>query len=97
MYGSPTTKELKKRHLFRLVGGAEMGSWGGEESWLGGGSAGRPGQLGDLAVPHLCVDKLGGTLGSKRDCAIQGSNSGKKSLKTSDCKNLWGFRQQDKL
>ena len=25
--GSLTTKELKKKHLFRLVGGAEMGSW----------------------------------------------------------------------
>ena len=25
MYGSPTTKELKKKHSFRPVGGAEMG------------------------------------------------------------------------
>ena len=27
LYGSPTTKELKKKHSSRLVGGAEMGSW----------------------------------------------------------------------
>ena len=26
LYGSPTTKKLKKKHSFRLVGGAEMGS-----------------------------------------------------------------------
>ena len=28
LYGSPTTKELKKKHSFRLVGGAETGSRG---------------------------------------------------------------------
>ena len=27
LYGSPTTKELKKKHSSRPVGGAEMGSW----------------------------------------------------------------------
>ena len=27
LYGSPTTKELKKKHSFRQVGGAEMSSW----------------------------------------------------------------------
>ena len=27
LYGSLTTKELKKKHSSRLVGGAEMGSW----------------------------------------------------------------------
>ena len=26
LYGSPTTKELKKKHSFRLAGGVEMGS-----------------------------------------------------------------------
>ena len=26
LYGSPTIKELKKKHSFRLVGGGEMGS-----------------------------------------------------------------------
>ena len=27
MYGSPTTKEIKKKHSPRPVGGAEIGSW----------------------------------------------------------------------
>ena len=27
LYGSPTTKELKKKHSSRLVGRAETGSW----------------------------------------------------------------------
>ena len=27
LYGSLTTKEIKKTHSSRLVGGAEMGSW----------------------------------------------------------------------
>ena len=34
LYGSPTTKELKK-HSSRPVGGAETGSWGGKDSWQG--------------------------------------------------------------
>ena len=36
LYGSPTTKELKKKHSFTLVGGVETGSQGGEDSWEGG-------------------------------------------------------------
>ena len=36
VYRSPTTKELKKNHLFRLVGGAEMDSWAREDTWQGG-------------------------------------------------------------
>ena len=27
LYGSPTTKEIKKKHSSRPVGGVEMGSW----------------------------------------------------------------------
>ena len=34
-YGSPTTKELKKKHSFRWVGGAETGSQGREDSEQG--------------------------------------------------------------
>ena len=30
LYRSPTTKELKEKHLFRSVGGAESGNQGGE-------------------------------------------------------------------
>ena len=37
LYGSPTTKELKKKHSFRQVGGAEMGSRSGENAEQGGG------------------------------------------------------------
>ena len=32
-----TTKELKKKHSSRPVGGMEMGSWSGEDSQQGGG------------------------------------------------------------
>ena len=31
LYGSSTTKELKKKHSFRPVGRVEMGSWGRED------------------------------------------------------------------
>ena len=40
LYGCPTTKELKKKHSFRLVVGAEIGSWGSEDA-CGKGVAGR--------------------------------------------------------
>ena len=39
MYGSPTTKKLKKKHSSRLVGGVEMGSQG--EKTLSKAAAGR--------------------------------------------------------
>ena len=35
LYGSPATKELKKKHSSRLVGGVEMGSQSGEDMWQG--------------------------------------------------------------
>ena len=61
LYGSLTTKELKKKQLTRPVGGAETGSWG-KEAWQ---------QLVDpvrwwleeRVVPHLHVDKPEGTTG----------------------------------
>ena len=37
LYASLTTRELKKKHSFRPVGGAEMGSQGREDLWQGGG------------------------------------------------------------
>ena len=40
-------------------------------------------QLGDQAVPHLCVDKPGGTTW-ELDRLTQGSREGEKSLKTSE-------------
>ena len=36
LYGSLTTKELKKKHSPRLVGGVKIGSWGKEGSWQTG-------------------------------------------------------------
>ena len=36
VYGSPTIKELKKKHSSRLVGGVEMGSRAREDSQQGG-------------------------------------------------------------
>ena len=37
LYGSPITKELKKKHSSRLVGEVEMGSWGREDKQQGRG------------------------------------------------------------
>ena len=37
LYEGSTTKELKKKHSFRQVGGAEMGSRSGEKAEQGGG------------------------------------------------------------
>ena len=42
LYGSPTTKELKKKHSFRPVGGAEMGARAERRS--GKVAAGEPGR-----------------------------------------------------
>ena len=43
LYGSPTTKELKKKHSSRSVGGAEAGSQ--VERTLGKAAAARPGEV----------------------------------------------------
>ena len=61
LYGSPTTKELKKKHSYRPVGGEETGSWGGEDEWQG--SSWRSGWS------HICLHKPGGTTGERdRTC-----------------------------
>ena len=63
MYGSPTTKELKKKHSSRPVGGAEISSR--VERTRGKAAAGGLGRarwrLVDEVVPHLPADKPGGT------------------------------------
>ena len=65
LYGSLTTKELKKKYSSRLVGGVETGS--GVERTCSKAAAGGPGQvrqwLVDPAVPYLCADKLEETTG----------------------------------
>ena len=59
LYGSPTIKELKK-HLFRLVGGADTGSQAGEDSWQSIAWSTWAGKMVagglDQEVPHLCAD-----------------------------------------
>ena len=69
LYRSPTTKELKKKHSSRLVGGVEMGSQGTEDLWQG---SGRP-----SGRSHICLwidweEKLG----SETDRATQGFSMG---------------------
>ena len=66
LYGSPTTKELKKKHSSRPVGGVEMGSWA--ERTHGKVVTKRPG-LAEWAIPYSCADKAGGTTGQQdRPC-----------------------------
>ena len=70
LYGSLTTKQLKKKHSFRLLGGAEMDSWGLEDVWQGG--SWRTGWS------HICMQiKLEEQLESKTNHATQGSSTGK--------------------
>ena len=85
LYGSPTTKELKKKHSFTLVGGVE--------TIYSKSSAGEPGRQGSAGVWINWEEQLG----SETDHATQGSSLGKESLKTPGCKNLWGLRQWEKL
>ena len=79
MYGSLTTKELRKTHSSRPVGGVEMGSW--VERTGGQAATGRPGQarwwLVDWAVPHLHAINWEEQLGSETDRTTQGSSAGK--------------------
>ena len=87
MHGSPTTKELKKKHSSRPVGGAETGSWGGEDSQQGNGW--RTG-AGEVAAGGLGEEAAGGVqshihvqinqkeqLKSKTICTTQGCSQGK--------------------
>ena len=50
LYESVTTKELKKKHSSRLVGGVEIGNWGGNDDGKAAEQAGMAvaGGLGDL-------------------------------------------------
>ena len=100
LYGSLTTKELKKKHSSRLIGGMERGSQGGEDEQQGGIWKIRQvsQHLVDQVVPHLHADKLGGTTGERDRLRNPGfQHGGKESFKTSGCKNLWGLRQWEKL
>ena len=83
-----TAKELKKKHSYRLVGGAEMGSrsredlqpgssWGRQVSgwWTGRGSSCWSRQF------HICMQiNWEEQLGSETDCVTQGSSMGEKKV-----------------
>ena len=70
LYGSLTTKELKKKHLFRLVGEAER--------MHSKAAAGGPGGRGGGWRLHICVQiNQEEKLGSETDHATQGSSMGK--------------------
>ena len=58
LYGSPTTKKLKKKHSSRLVGRAEMGSQGQEDMQQGDGARWARLWLADGAAPFSHVDNL---------------------------------------
>ena len=67
---SPITKELKKKYSFKLVGGVEMGSQGGQDEWQGSGWR--------TERSHICIQiNQEEQLGSKTDPATQGSSVGK--------------------
>ena len=69
LYGSPTTKELKKKHSYRPVGGAETGSW--VERARSKASAGG-------WRSHICVQiNWEEQLGNETDLTTQGSSAGK--------------------
>ena len=74
------------KYSFRLVGGAEMGNWGGEVVWQH--SSWRTmwvrQRLADWAFPHLHAGKLGGTNAEQQRAHNPGfQHLGKKPL------NLW--------
>ena len=86
--GSLTTKALKKKHSFRPVGGAEMGSRLREDMWQGSDFWTR---WSHIFMRINQEEQLWG----KTDCTTQGSSGRKESLKT--CKNLWGLWWREKL
>ena len=83
LYGSLTTKELKKKHSFRLVGGAETGSQGGKDVWQGGSW-----QTGRSHISMKINPEK--QLGSKTDHAAQGSSMQKKASKPLAVKTCGG-------
>ena len=67
MYGSPITKEIKKKHSSRPVGGAETGSWA--ERTRGKAAAGGPSEVADCGVGweklQLASESAAGGLGDR--------------------------------
>ena len=76
LYGSLRTKELKRKHSSRLVGGEEMGSWGREDSQQGGCWRTGVGKVVDGGPGCLQIN-WEEQLGRKTDRTTQGSSLGK--------------------
>ena len=78
MYGSPTTKEIKKKHSPRPIGGVEMGSQAEMTHCKAAGWRTRQGCDWRSGRSHIHVQiNREEQLGSKTDRATQGSNRGK--------------------
>ena len=78
LYGSLTTRKLKKKHSPRLVGEVEMDSWAGEDSQQGSGWWTMCSSGWQSRQSHIYMRiNLEEQLGSKTDHAIQGSSMGK--------------------
>ena len=77
MYGSPTTKEIKKKYSPRPVGGVETGSWA--EKSHGKAAAGGPSKVVDCGVgrPRLQLATKQQLVDPVTDCATQSSSPGK--------------------
>ena len=97
LYGSLTTKELKKKHSSRLVGGAEKAARleKTQGKVVARGLGGRV-----SSWSHICMQIIINQeeqLGRETDHTIQGSRAGKESLRISGCKNLLGLWRREKL
>ncbi|KAF6095114.1 hypothetical protein HJG60_012086 [Phyllostomus discolor] len=100
LYGSLTTKDLKKSPSSRWVGGAEMETrWRGEEVWREVVRQWWQWNAHGESLIHvwwikICQDTLGVSDPSPRpDCIVQYSSTRKMNLHNSGCKNQWGLKQ----
>ena len=92
LYGSLTTKELEKKHLSRLVGEAEMGSW--VEKTCSNAAAGELGWarwwLGVGAVPHRVQINWKGKQGTRQTTQPRVPAQGNKASKPQAVKTCGG-------
>ena len=81
LYGSLTTKELKKKHSSRPVGGEETSSQGREDIWQGGSWRTGVGEVvarsGEAVVPLYMQINWEEQLGNKTYVTTQGSGVGR--------------------
>ena len=87
LYGSPTTKELRKKHSSKLVGGVETGSQGGEDAQQGSNGARQ-----QMAVPHFSADKPGATTQERAPRGPAQETKTSKPLAIETCEDCGGRR-----